>query len=88
MFNQRKNGSEIYTVSGHYSTVCTDAITIADTVGAGDAYSAMLAACYFADWPSEDILVSASDFSARICEIKGALPVSGEFYNIFRNLFK
>lgn len=54
---------------------------IRDTVGAGDAYSAMFCAGYLKNLPWEKMLELASWFSSSICGIKGALPDDRDFYN-------
>lgn len=53
---------------------------VADTVGAGDAFSAMLACGFLKNRPTPSILESASLFASKICGIKGALPVDRNFY--------
>jgi fructokinase len=80
-------GSELYTRGGHYTTGPAKVASAADTVGAGDAYAAMLAAGILRDWHPEEILQRASVFAARICEIKGAIPESPSFYKPFKPLF-
>jgi fructokinase len=54
---------------------------IIDTVGAGDAYSAVLSIGYLEKWDLEKINVIASKFAAGICSIKGAIPEEDNFYN-------
>ena len=56
----------------------------ADTVGAGDAYAAFLADGILSDRPLETAAARAARFSARICEIDGALPETGSFYTAFQ----
>jgi fructokinase len=55
-----------------------------DTVGAGDAFTAMLCAGYLRglDWKTSMDL--ASRFAARICSIRGALPDDSSFYVSFK----
>ena len=45
-----------------------------DTVGAGDAFSAVLAAGLLAGWPPSQILSRAVTFAGRICTVSGAIP--------------
>lgn len=80
-------GSELHTNKGWLSAHPVEGIRIVDSVGAGDAYAAMLAAGILRDWQPEKILQQASLFAARICEIKGAIPDSPSFYEPFRPLF-
>jgi len=53
---------------------------VADTVGAGDAYTAILAIGYLREWEPEKILEQASTFAGGICQIKGAIPADEYFY--------
>ena len=65
-----------------------EASNIVDTVGAGDAYAALLAIGYLSKWKLEKINELASKFSAAICEVKGAIPQNDRLYNIFREKIK
>ena len=60
---------------------------VIDSVGAGDAYAAMLAAGLLKGWQPEEILRKASMFATRVCEIKGAIPDSASFYEPLKPLF-
>ncbi len=53
---------------------------IADTVGAGDAYAAMAAACLLKGAPQDRSLHLAHEFALGICKIRGALPDDDGFY--------
>jgi fructokinase len=79
-------GSELYE-AGNFEPYVTEAIkveSLKDTVGAGDAYSAMLTAGLLKGWEKQKILEKASEFSAKVCELSGALPSVPEFYQPFR----
>jgi len=80
-------GSEWFTNHGRISAGSTGAIKVVDSVGAGDAYAAMVAAGLLKNWPPQEILQRASLFASRICEIKGAIPESATFYEPFKPLF-
>lgn len=80
-------GSELFTNLGRYISEPAEAITVVDSVGAGDAYAAMFAAGLLAKWHPEELLERASLFASRICEIKGAIPDSASFYQPFKALF-
>lgn len=54
-----------------------------DTVGAGDAFSAVLIAGTIAAWPLPLTLERASRFAAAICGIRGATPGDMAFYQPF-----
>ena len=53
---------------------------VIDSVGAGDAYSAILCLGLLQQWPLPQILASASQFALAICAIKGAIPEDRKFY--------
>jgi len=61
---------------------------IVDTVGAGDAYAALLCIGYLNEWNIEKINRIASRFAGEIIKIKGALPSENSFYNKFRTKIK
>jgi fructokinase len=75
-----EDGSELYTPTGHSKAASQKPRKIADTVGAGDAYAAILAAGYLHMWEPDKILSAAGEFAARICEIEGAIPPGASFY--------
>jgi fructokinase len=57
---------------------------LADTVGAGDAFAAMLAAGLLENRPPEALLRRATRFAAAVCTVAGALPADNDFYRAFR----
>ena len=61
---------------------------IVDTVGAGDAYSAILCLGYLHGWKIERINKLANKFASDICMIEGALPVDDAFYDKYKSAFK
>jgi fructokinase len=81
-----ESGSELFTNQGSLSADSADVVKVVDSVGAGDAYAAMLAAGVLKNWSPPEILERASLFASRICEIKGAIPESS-FYEPFKPLF-
>jgi len=83
-----EEGSELFTGQGCFSSKQVEAATVVDSVGAGDAYAAMLAAGLLKKWRTEEILERASLFASRVCEIKGAIPDSVTFYEPFKEFFK
>lgn len=52
-----------------------------DSVGGGDAFSAVLAAGILRGWPPGRIVKSAVKFAAEICRIRGALPSAPDIYS-------
>lgn len=77
-------GSELYVGQDRFGTAAPQPAAVADTVGAGDAYTAMLAAGILQGWGPERILSTAARFASRICGIEGAVPEDMEFYRDFR----
>ena len=54
---------------------------VVDTVGAGDAYAAILALGILKQWPLAETAELASNFSAKICMYAGALPDDMKVYH-------
>ena len=75
-----EKGSDLYTQNSHHSIGTEKQTEVADTVGAGDAYTAILAIGYIKRWKPEKILEQASTFAGAICQIKGAIPADDHFY--------
>lgn len=74
------DGSVLYTARGRLETPAAPVGALVDTVGAGDAYCAVLAAGLLLNWPADRILREADAFSSRICAIPGAVPESDDLY--------
>lgn len=81
-------GSEIYTPNGCYEVETIKIENVVDSVGAGDAYAAMLAAGILRQWQPDTILHRASLFASQICTIEGAIPGSSSFYEPFKDIIK
>jgi fructokinase len=77
------DGSDIITADYH-GHAGVPSVQIADTVGAGDGYAAILAVGCLKKLPFDHILSMATEFSAKICQIKGAVPDNTQFYERFR----
>lgn len=82
-----ENGSVIYDGKefNHYKSAIDDVV---DTVGAGDAFAAMLCIGYLNNYPIETINKLANDFAAEICKINGAIPEDDFIYEKFRKLIQ
>ena len=78
-----EQGSDIYTPADHFSAEVPPKEHMIDTVGAGDAYSTIIAIGYLRGWSPERIVSTATDFAGRICQIKGAVPEDASFYTPF-----
>jgi fructokinase len=59
---------------------------VVDTVGAGDAYSAIFCLGYLNGWDIERINILACEFAAGIVKIIGALPNDLSFYQKYREI--
>jgi fructokinase len=82
------SGSSLFKKDGVYQSGPVGMKTMSDSVGAGDAFAAMFCACTLNNWKPENALLGASKFASRICEIKGAIPESPEFYAPFKEMIK
>lgn len=60
-----------------------ESLSVVDTVGAGDAFSAACILGMTLSWPVTIALERATAFAAAICEIRGAVPEHREFYQPF-----
>jgi len=58
---------------------------IVDSVGAGDAFAAILAFGMLKKWDLSTILKRATDFAADLCGISGAIPADSEFYQKYKD---
>lgn len=74
-------GSCLFTAEGRHDGQPVGEIAVKDTVGAGDAFAAMLAIGYLHGWPADRILTSASHLAAAVCGIAGATPTDDTFYD-------
>lgn len=61
---------------------------IKDTVGAGDAYAAVLAVGMLKNLPVERTLELATVFAGRICGLPGAIPKDKQVYHSLKNDFE
>ncbi|MFC1887143.1 carbohydrate kinase [Thermodesulfobacteriota bacterium] len=75
-----KKGSALISDAGSFQIKANQNESVIDTVGAGDAYAAMLALGHLKNWPISRTLSLAHQFAARMCTIKGALPEHTEIY--------
>jgi len=72
--------------SGRFVEMESDPVShIRDTVGAGDAFSAVFIMGLLREWKIPLALQRAHRFAAAICQIRGAIPEDKEFYRPFLN---
>lgn len=57
---------------------------LVDTVGAGDAFSAITLAGIALDWPLSLTLQRAAEFASAVCGLRGAVPATLDFYTPWR----
>jgi fructokinase len=81
-----EHGSSLFAEGERYDIAPERGLRIKDTVGAGDAFAAMLAIGYVRRWPPERILKSASRLASQVCGITGAIPSTPLFYDRIREL--
>jgi fructokinase len=81
-----EHGSSLFTGGERYDIAPERGLQIKDTVGAGDAFAAMLAIGYVRRWPPERILKAASRLASQVCRIQGAIPNDPAFYNHHRDV--
>jgi fructokinase len=82
------HGRELHTGKSVSRAATEPLASIADTVGAGDAYAAMLAKGILLKWPPHQTVSMAAAFAARMCTVEGALPGTKNFYDPFRHPMK
>lgn len=57
------------------------AVDVVDTVGAGDAFSAVMLFGLISDWPLASTLPRAQAFASAICQVQGATVEQRDFYD-------
>jgi fructokinase len=55
-------------------------VSVVDTVGAGDAFAAVLLLGELRGWPVATTLLRAAEFSARVCTLHGAFDAASPIY--------
>jgi fructokinase len=69
---------------GQYDFYSVEIDNVVDTVGAGDAFAAMLCIGYLKEWNLEKLNRFAVEFAAEIVKVKGALPGDDGIYKNFK----
>ena len=59
-------------------------ISVVDTVGAGDAFAAVLIAGYLSRWSMDETLSRAQDLASEVVGLRGAVSEDTDFYRRFR----
>ncbi len=74
-------GATLFTESGRYDAEAQPVDNLVDTVGAGDAFAAVLAAASLCRLPPDHIVKVATSFAARLCAVEGAIPGDRTIYS-------
>lgn len=80
-----EDGANIFRGS-EYSHFKVKIKNVVDTVGAGDAYAAILCIGYHRNWDIGKINKIASEFAGEIIKINGALPADSELYEKYKEI--
>lgn len=80
-------GSELFTPDDTAAVDVPDGYSIIDTVGAGDAFAAVIAAGYLQNRPLKTTALAATDFAARMCAVQGAVPEDMDIYDTLKKAF-
>ena len=65
----------------------TSSSTVVDTLGAGDAFAAIICLGYIRNWNLAKMNSLANEFANQICQVKGALPEKDEVYDKIKEKF-
>ncbi|MFA5803137.1 MAG: carbohydrate kinase [Melioribacteraceae bacterium] len=81
-----EKGAELYTKSetNHYKA---EIVNVVDTLGAGDAFAAILCIGYLNNMPIAEINKLANEFAAEVCLVIGALPNDDLVYEKYGETF-
>jgi len=82
-----KEGAWLYT-KNEKNYCKAEKFNVVDTLGAGDAYSAILCLGYLHGLAIEKINKLATKFACEICTVTGALPANDSFYINYQNIFR
>jgi len=78
-------GSALYHGDECFRIAAAPVPAMMDTVGAGDAYTAILAMGFLMNWAPETILERAAEFAGAVCGLPGAIPEEVSFYQPYLN---
>ena len=79
-----ESGSTVYKGEQVFHAPPPNSGRVVDTVGAGDAFAAVIAAGYLRDVPLHELLSVATRFAASICLLPGAIPDDLSLYEPLR----
>jgi fructokinase len=78
------HGALVVDQDGTFESVPPDDVWVIDTVGAGDAFSAVCILGLTHGWPTDLMLERALEFAAAMCTVSGATVLSRDFYSRFK----
>jgi fructokinase len=77
------NGAAVVKDAGAFEAAPPANVEVVDTVGAGDAFSAVFILGLAMSWPVELTLERALSFAAAVCTVPGATTADRRFYEVF-----
>lgn len=80
IFTMGARGACIFQDDNYVQGMPREVENLQDTVGAGDAFSAVCITGILRGWPDELILQRALEFAARICQVRGATVMDRALY--------
>ncbi len=82
-------GALVRTAAGDFHSQPPEkSVKLVDTVGAGDAFSAIYLHGLLADWPVAKTLARAQQFASRVIGLRGATTTEANFYADFNRLLQ
>jgi len=78
-----ERGAWLVSPQGRLEGAPPQTVEVVDTVGAGDAFSAVALLGLMHDWAPEQLLERALAFAAAVCTLRGATTADPEFYAPF-----
>ena len=76
-------GATILTAEGSHHVEPDRQVEVVDTVGAGDAFAAVMILGLMNDWPLDVTLSRAQSFASAVCGLQGATQQDRAFYRPF-----
>ncbi|ADE16952.1 PfkB domain protein [Nitrosococcus halophilus Nc 4] len=75
-----EKGALLVTADNQSHWAEANSVKVVDTVGAGDAFSAVMIQALLQDWPLKQALERGVDFAATVCTMQGAVTQDPQFY--------
>lgn len=79
-----ERGAWLLDEAGRHAGTPPEEVDVVDTVGAGDAFSAVALLGLMHGWPPATLLERALAFAAAVCTLRGATTADPDFYRPFR----